>query len=56
MAPKTINIRTTSQPYNYIKIMYSIVLQTIFLENKTKNNFLIKIASLLIHAAKIDEH
>jgi len=25
-------------------------------ENKTKNNFLIKIASLLIHAAKIDEH
>ena len=25
-------------------------------ENKTENNFLIKIASLLIHAAKIDEH
>ena len=25
-------------------------------KNKTENNFLIKIASLLIHAAKIDEH
>ena len=25
-------------------------------ENKTENNFLIRIASLLIHAAKIDEH
>jgi len=25
-------------------------------ENKTENNFLIKITSLLIHAAKIDEH
>jgi len=25
-------------------------------ENKSENNFLIKIASLLIHAAKIDEH
>ena len=25
-------------------------------ENKTENNFLIKIASLLIHSAKIDEH